>query len=907
MGQARIVRGGPTGLYDIEIIQETSKATARLQAINERIEGTDGNPDTSPPIPASKGLRTAIRVAAAAVTSATAALDAAMAALDLSINQKNNPPATLIAVPRWDNDGNGTCTGVTPGDICQVGRYTLLYGTIIPGDYSTSPVIPDAAGFTIYDPSGFNVDSTRIGSYSGPHLKFTTSQGTSAFSSGDAFDIDVTEETKAPITPVSKAQAAAVAAQNSLVEKRRIFNNLNLELVSLDKEEWAIKKAIEKVTCYDVWCADLTENLAVGAIVGTIEINGEGSGRLLIMPGGATGLGKIQPVMASTPAGVFYNWAILACWQKWRPTYRIGVIKAFSLAPNKCNVCVEEARSSVRGILINQAGIKCFATIIPTVGAKGFEAFAAKYPNHPIVTNTTDATVPMTDQLRKDMDEANRSVNSNSNYKKDIDQYGNLEKWDFMSPGGSGDCEDFALTKLQKLLNKGYPIGALKLTTGNGPNGAGHAWLTVQTDEGDFGLDNNYSKVMPSDQMNYTNVAKQTGMIWGKPGVLLSDVPIEYMSGVDAAAFFVGDRVIVAFTGQSWSAPKVIGFESNPRGLLGYLLISYLDVAANRHKVRLYKILPTSATLLTTSITPHNSLFSNFGLWWDTFNNGIGFQTSRSGSNYYTMSKDFAYIKSGAFPAGYGLRSSAVTSANEQIFLLVSTDGSSVKVLDKNYVIIKSFNVPSIGDPASFALLPDSSIIYKVASADPGVATMLHFCADGVETASRVFWGALEVPTFSQVHGAYFLTNMAGGSMWMIHGSIPTSKVFLSPLSNPGSRTTIAESGKYTFTYTSYAVDGTPNPSLTVEASVTLSACITADGNFIVVTQPDINIPEVVTYFPPEYGGGVYDRWSAQILAGWCKVYSISGAFLYNIPATDMSGSVQMIGAKIRDIGAFTA
>jgi hypothetical protein len=66
-----------------------------------------------------------------------------------------------------------------------------------------------------------------------------------------------------------------------------------------------------------------------------------------------------------------------------------------------------------------------------------------------------------------------------------------------------------------------------------------------------------------------------------RAGVLLIEVPIEYMSGVNAAAFVVGDRVVVAFANQSWSSPKVTGFESNPRGLLGYLLISYLDAVAN--------------------------------------------------------------------------------------------------------------------------------------------------------------------------------------------------------------------------------------------------------------------------------------------------------------------------------------
>jgi hypothetical protein len=44
----------------------------------------------------------------------------------------------------------------------------------------------------------------------------------------------------------------------------------------------------------------------------------------------------------------------------------------------------------------------------------------------------------------------------------------------------------------------------------------------------------------------------------------LEDVPVEYMT-CNAAAFEIGDRVVVAFTGQDWGSPKIVGFESNPR------------------------------------------------------------------------------------------------------------------------------------------------------------------------------------------------------------------------------------------------------------------------------------------------------------------------------------------------------
>lgn len=45
----------------------------------------------------------------------------------------------------------------------------------------------------------------------------------------------------------------------------------------------------------------------------------------------------------------------------------------------------------------------------------------------------------------------------------------------------------------------------------------------------------------------------------------LRRVPIEYMT-CNSGAFLVGDRVVVRFDGMSWDHPRVIGFESHPRG-----------------------------------------------------------------------------------------------------------------------------------------------------------------------------------------------------------------------------------------------------------------------------------------------------------------------------------------------------
>ncbi len=57
---------------------------------------------------------------------------------------------------------------------------------------------------------------------------------------------------------------------------------------------------------------------------------------------------------------------------------------------------------------------------------------------------------------------------------------------------------------------------------------------------------------------------------------VLTGVDIEYMT-CNSGAFEDDDKVVVQFAGQSWSSPKVIGFESNPRACSPAYLMFYLE------------------------------------------------------------------------------------------------------------------------------------------------------------------------------------------------------------------------------------------------------------------------------------------------------------------------------------------
>lgn len=134
----------------------------------------------------------------------------------------------------------------------------------------------------------------------------------------------------------------------------------------------------------------------------------------------------------------------------------------------------------------------------------GFYWFASKYYDHPIATGVDNhdvlmnpaagATPAQIEVLNASKDaivlEVNKWVNQNYTYLDDPTDY-----WEFMGQGRtSGDCEDFALTKIQMLLNRGFSVNDFKIQCGfpTGGNDSaiviGHAWVLYR---GSIVLDNN--------------------------------------------------------------------------------------------------------------------------------------------------------------------------------------------------------------------------------------------------------------------------------------------------------------------------------------------------------------------------------------------------------------------------------
>jgi hypothetical protein len=93
----------------------------------------------------------------------------------------------------------------------------------------------------------------------------------------------------------------------------------------------------------DMWCADLTLGLAGN--VGVVEIAGMRENGFNVQPGYEGNAvydedrdGQLKPALAVPAAGVYWNFAMQAGWQKWRPSYRWGIITAIDYDNDKCDV-----------------------------------------------------------------------------------------------------------------------------------------------------------------------------------------------------------------------------------------------------------------------------------------------------------------------------------------------------------------------------------------------------------------------------------------------------------------------------------------------------------------------------------------------------------------------------------------
>jgi hypothetical protein len=183
----------------------------------------------------------------------------------------------------------------------------------------------------------------------------------------------------------------------------------------------------------------------------------------------------------------------------------------------------------------------------------------------------------MTGSQYSELADINDTVNNQFDYETDQSGYGVGDLWAIMSGNDTGDCEDFALTKQQWLLDEGWDVSNLQLGLCWTETGGYHALMGVQTNNYGFLIcDNRYDPLRTKEQLEGRKYRfdkfQLAGKDWAVYGVRKVGVPIEYMT-CGASVFTDEDHVIVEFEDQDWSNPKVIGFASNPEPCEGSVFV----------------------------------------------------------------------------------------------------------------------------------------------------------------------------------------------------------------------------------------------------------------------------------------------------------------------------------------------
>jgi predicted transglutaminase-like cysteine proteinase len=138
----------------------------------------------------------------------------------------------------------------------------------------------------------------------------------------------------------------------------------------------------------------------------------------------------------------------------------------------------------------------------------GFVRFCEVQAEECAASPVDDARFQATPERLSELDDVNRTVNREIEPATDMEIYGVNELWTL--PAKRGDCEDFALLKRHRLIEHGWPAGALLMTVVRDEKNEGHAVLTARTSQGDFVLDNKVESVRLWNQTPYHFVMRQS-------------------------------------------------------------------------------------------------------------------------------------------------------------------------------------------------------------------------------------------------------------------------------------------------------------------------------------------------------------------------------------------------------------
>jgi predicted transglutaminase-like cysteine proteinase len=137
----------------------------------------------------------------------------------------------------------------------------------------------------------------------------------------------------------------------------------------------------------------------------------------------------------------------------------------------------------------------------PTLAPFQHVRFCLRYPSdcksNPSENERIDLSTETSELLKRVNHDVNLSIAPM------LKSYGsNLEDGWAIAPG-SGDCNDYAVTKRHELLENGLPSRALRLSVVKTASGIGHLVLVVVTTKGDLVLDNLTETIRPWQSTDY--------------------------------------------------------------------------------------------------------------------------------------------------------------------------------------------------------------------------------------------------------------------------------------------------------------------------------------------------------------------------------------------------------------------
>jgi hypothetical protein len=226
-------------------------------------------------------------------------------------------------------------------------------------------------------------------------------------------------------------------------------------------------------------------------------------------------------------------------------------------------------------------------------------SFCDRYPSHPLSDSGRPRSIAAFEQVvyadwAESLTEVNTFVNDNATYQSETG-----DNWNVMPlPGGVGDCEDFVLTKMQRLADIGFPVDAMDLIVCK-LNGVGHAVVGVYTDQGMAYLEVN--TVEPLFTHIITDDAPMTRVI--SP---ISFEPVECEPSAYIPQGTVNGEVIDTSTIQINKTPARFAYKSASGNVCGHVLFDTPYAAS--------MVVQAYGSYITTGSCPYVEIHLNFSL-----------------------------------------------------------------------------------------------------------------------------------------------------------------------------------------------------------------------------------------------------------------------------------------------------